>query len=51
MKKMHDNLTDTRVIIDCSKELDCDGEIMAMIINLTILSMAMDKLNDTGTPC
>ena len=32
MKKMHDNLTDKKVIIDCGKELNRDGEFNAMII-------------------
>ena len=51
MKKMYENLTDTKVIIDCGKELNRDGEFNAMIINLTLLSIAMDELNDTNKPC
>ena len=51
MKKMYENLTDRKVIIDCCKELDRDGEFNAMIINTTLLSMAMDELNDTNKPC
>ena len=39
------------VIIDCGKELNRDGEFNAMIINLTLLSIAMDELNDTNKPC
>ena len=34
MKKMHENLTDKKVIIDCGKELNRDGEFNAMIINI-----------------
>ena len=51
MKKMYENLTDKKVIIDCGKELNRDGEFNAMIINITILSIAMDELNDTNKPC
>ena len=51
MKKMYENLTDKKVIIDCGKELNRDGEFNAMIINLTLLSIAMDELNDTNKPC
>ena len=51
MKKMYENLTDKTVIIDCGKELNRDGEFNAMIINLTLLSIAMDELNDTNKPC
>ena len=51
MKKMYENLTDKKVIIDCGKELNRDGKINAMIINLTLLSIAMDELNDTNKPC
>ena len=40
-----------KVIIDCGKELNRDGEFNAMIINLTLLSIAMDELNDTNKPC
>ena len=51
MKKMYENLTDKKVIIDCGQELNRDGEFNAMIINLTLLSIAMDELNDTNKPC
>ena len=51
MKKMYENITDKKVIIDCGKELNRDGEFNAMIINLTLLSIAMDELNDTNKPC
>ena len=51
MKKMYENLTYKNVIIDCGKELNRDGEFNAMIINLTLLSIAMDELNDTNKPC
>ena len=51
MKKMYENSTDKKVIIDCGKELDRDGEFNAMIINTTLLSIAMDELNDTNKPC
>ena len=51
MKKMYENLTDKTVIIDCGKELNRDGEFNAMIINLTLLSIAMDEMNDTNKPC
>ena len=51
MKKMYENLTDKKVVIDCGKELNRDGEFNAMIINITLLSIAMDELNDTNKPC
>ena len=51
MKKMYENLTYKNVIFDCGKELNRDGEFNAMIINLTLLSIAMDELNDTNKPC
>ena len=51
MKKMYENLTDKKVIIDCGKELNRDGKFNAMIINITLLSIAMDELNDTNKPC
>ena len=51
MKRMYENLTDKKVIIDCGKELNRDGLFNAMIINLTLLSIAMDELNDTNKPC
>ena len=51
MKKMYENLTDKKVITDCGKELNRDGKFNAMIINITLLSIAMDELNDTNKPC
>ena len=51
MKRMYENLTDKKVIIDCGKELNRDGKFNAMIINITLLSIAMDELNDTNKPC
>ena len=51
IKKMYENLTDKQVIIDCGKELNRDGKFNAMIINITLLSIAMDELNDTNKPC
>ena len=51
MKKMYENLTDRKAIVDCGKELNRDGEFNAMIINITLLSIAMDELNDTNKPC
>ena len=51
MKKMYEHLTDRKFIIDCGKELNRDEEFNAMIINITLLSIAMDELNDTEKPC
>ena len=51
MKKMYEILTDKKAIIDCGKELNRDGEFNAMIINLILLSIAMDEMNDTNKPC
>ena len=54
MKNMHENLTDKNVIVDCQiggKELICDGKFNALIINLTLLSIAMDELHDIKKPC
>ena len=39
------------ISFDCGKELNRDGEFNAMIINLTLLSIAMDEMNDTNKPC
>ena len=33
------------------KNSNRDGKFNAMIINLTLLSIAMDELNDTNQPC
>ena len=38
-------------IIDCENGLNTDGKFNAMIIILTLLSIAMDELNDTNKPC
>ena len=51
IKKMYENLTNRKVIVDCGKELNRDGKFNAMIINITLLSIAMDELNDTNKPC
>ena len=51
---MYENLTGRKVIIDCGncgKELSRDGDFNAMIVNITLLSIAMDELNDTDIPC
>jgi len=50
MKHMYENLTVKKVIIDCGKELNRDGKFNAMIINITLLSIAMDELTDTNKP-
>ena len=50
MKKMYENLTDKKVIVDCGKELNCDGKWDAMAINQTLLALAIDELNDTDKP-
>ena len=47
---MYENLTDKKIIIYCGKELNRDGEFNAMIVNITLLSIAMDELNDTNKP-
>ena len=51
MKKMYESLTDKKEIIDCGKELNRDGEFNTMIVTITLLSIAMDELNDTNKPC
>ena len=51
MKKGCENLTDEKsVVIDCGKEVKRDGEFN-MFINLTLLSIAMDAMNDTNRLC
>ena len=50
MKKMYENLTDKKVIVDCGKELNRDGKWDAMAINQTLLALAIDELNDTNKP-
>ena len=42
IKRMFENLTDKKVIIDCGKELNRDGKWDAMAINQTLLALAMD---------
>ena len=39
------------LILVSGKELNRDGEFNAVIINLTLLSIAMDEMNDTEKPC
>ena len=48
MKKMYENLTDKKVIMDCGKELHRDGKWDAMAIKETLVALAMDELNDTN---
>ena len=50
MKKMYENLTDKKVIVDCGKDLNRDGKWDAMAINQTLLALAIDELNDTDKP-
>ena len=50
MKKMYENLTDKKVIVDCGKDLNRDGNWDAMAINQTLLALAIDELNDTDKP-
>ena len=50
MKKMYENLTDKKVIVDCGKELNRDGKWVVMAINQTLLALAIDELNDTDKP-
>ena len=42
---------DKQVIIDCGEELNRDGEFNTMIVNMTLLSIAMDELNDANKIC
>ena len=51
IKRMYENLTNKDIIIQCGKELNKRGGYYTMVINLTLLSMAMDELNDTNKPC
>ena len=48
---MYENLVDKNTIIQCGKELNAIGGMDAMIINLTLLSIAMDEMNDTNKSC
>ena len=48
IKRMYENLTDKKVIVECGKELNRDGKWDAMAINQTLLALALDKLNDTN---
>jgi hypothetical protein len=48
IKRMYENLTDKKVIINCGKELNRDGKWDAMAINETLLALALDELNDTN---
>ena len=50
IKRMYENLTNKKVIVDCGKELNRDGKWDAMAINQTLLALAMDELNDTNKP-
>ena len=45
IKRMYENITDKKVIIECGKKLNSKGERDAMIINLTLLSFAMVELD------
>ena len=52
IKRMYENLTDKKVIVDCGKELNRDGKWDAMAINQTLLALAIDELilDDTDKP-
>ena len=50
VKRMYENQTDKKVIIECGKELNSDGGWDAMAISQTLLALAIDKLNDTDKP-
>ena len=50
-KCMKTSLTKRSSLIDCCRELSRDGEFNVMTINLTLLSMAMDEMNDAEKPC
>lgn len=51
IKRMYENLTNKEIIVKCGKELNKKGGCFCMSINLTLLSTAMDELNDTNEPC
>ena len=48
---MYENQTNKNIIIHCGKELNKRGGYYTMVINITLLSIAMDELNDTNKPC
>ena len=48
---MYENLTNKDIIIQCGKEFNKRGGYYAMVINIILLSIAMDELNDTNKPC
>ena len=43
---MYENITDTKVIIDCGKKFNSDGKINAMALNLALLTASIAELND-----
>ena len=51
IKRMYENLTNKDIIIQCGKELNRRGGCFCMSVNMTLLSIAMDELNDTNNPC
>ena len=51
IKRMYENLTNKDIIIQCGKELNRRGGCFCMSVNLTLLSIAMDELNDTNNSC
>ena len=48
---MYENLTDKIVINKCGKDLNRHGKCLAMAINHSLLSIAMDELNNTNKHC
>ena len=49
---MYENLTNKDIIIQCGKlKLNRRGGCFCMSVNMTLLSIAMDELNDTDNPC
>ena len=51
IKRMYENLTNKDIIIQYGKEFNKRGGYYAMVINIILLSIAMDELNDTNKPC
>ena len=51
IKRMYENLTNKDIIIQCGQELNRRGGCFCMSVNMTLLSIAMDELNDTNNPC
>ena len=51
IKRMYENLTNQDIIIQCGKGLNRRGGCFCMSVNMTLLSIAMDELNDTNNPC